>query len=389
MDALLEQIKQASSSLDRAARRKAIDSLRKAADSLEDPVDTVFRMGHLELEKAAVQLGYDLDTFSYLVKAQGSKTTEEIAHHGKAEEQLMRRLLRYFASANLVQEVGVDEWEANQVTRNLSNELTEAAILHYYGIVSQQSLDMPEFLKNNGYKTPSDDSNTIFHHSYKTKLSPFEWMAQTKNKEQLELFHKFMALRRQANLTWLTVYPVRQEIGQSADLNPERALYVNMGGSIGHQCAQFKEKYPDIPGRVILQDLPEVVAQAMNTPGVENMGHDFFNLQPVKGAKFYFMRGVSHNHPTHKVKLLFTNIREAMAPDSVLLLDEIVLPPKDVDHVSSAMDLIMMGAFAAEERTEIQWRELAASAGLKITNVYLYNPIENEAVMELRLAESV
>ena len=80
--------------------------------------------------------------------------------------------------------------------------------------------------------------------------------------------------------TWLAVHPVEAETrGWAADA----PVFVNVGGGIGHQCAEFKARYPNVPGNVILQDLPEVIAQALATPGVENMAHDFFKPQPVKG----------------------------------------------------------------------------------------------------------
>lgn len=97
------------------------------------------------------------------------------------------------------------------------------------------------------------------------------------------------------------------------------------------------------------------------------------------------MRGVPHNHPPHKVKLLFSNIKDAMVPDSVLLVDETVLPESGVGFIASSIDLTMLGAFASMERTEAEWRELAESAGLELTRTYTYNALENETVMELRL----
>lgn len=89
-----------------------------------------------------------------------------------------------------------------------------------------------------------------------------------------------MAFRREPELSWLTVYPVSEEC---KDVDPSRPVYVNIGGGIGHQCAQFKETFPNIPGRVVLEDMPHSIAKALPTPGVENIAHDFFEPQPVKG----------------------------------------------------------------------------------------------------------
>ena len=89
-----------------------------------------------------------------------------------------------------------------------------------------------------------------------------------------------MALRRGPELSWLTVYPVREE---AAGWEEEKPLYVNIGGGIGHQCAQFVDLYPDVPGRIILQDMPHSIEKALPTPGVEAAVHNFFDPQPVKG----------------------------------------------------------------------------------------------------------
>ncbi|KAI0148068.1 O-methyl transferase B [Hypoxylon sp. NC0597] len=384
MDSVLSQISQLASSADRYTRRGIIDSLRKAADSLEDTVGTTHRFGHLDLEKATIQIGYDLNIFKFLAAAKGPRTVEKIAEQANASPQLIKRLLRYFNAINVVTEVDVGTFEANNITRNLCESLAEAAIGHYYGIVAKQYQETPAYLKEIGYENPTDETNTAFQYAFDTKVHPFQYMVE--HPEQLDHFNKYMALRRQAELSWLAVYPVCEEAAGLTD--PERPLYVNVGGGIGHQCAQFKEKYPDLPGRVILEDLPGTVAQALPTPGVENLVHDFFMPQPIKGAKFYFMRGVPHNHPPHKVKLLFFNIKDAMAPDSVLLVDETVLPEKGVGFIASSIDLTMLGAFASMERTEAEWRELAESVGLVLTKTYTYNALENETVMEMRLPKS-
>lgn len=81
-------------------------------------------------------------------------------------------------------------------------------------------------------------------------------------------------------MSWLSVYPVVEEAkGVTAD----RAVFVNVGGGIGHQCAEFKKAHPEIPGRVVLEDLQHSINAALPTPGVENMVHNFFEKQPVKG----------------------------------------------------------------------------------------------------------
>ncbi|KJZ69766.1 hypothetical protein HIM_10849 [Hirsutella minnesotensis 3608] len=384
MDASLESLGKLAETLSYEGRRSLISNLRKLADSLEDSIGTIHRFGHIELVKAMIQVGLDLGIFEILASSPGALTVEEVAAKASADAQLIRRILRYYNVINVAREVSVDKYEATNTTRNLTEKVTKAALGHYYGIVSGQYLATPSHLKKNGYKNPTDETRTAFHEGWNTTLAPFQWMVE--HPEQLQHFNTYMALRRQAEISWLSVYPVSEETKDLSD--PTRPLYVNVGGGIGHQCAQFRGKYPDIPGRVILQDLPATVTQALPTPGVESMAHDFFEPQPVKGAKFYFMRGVPHNHPPHKVKKLFENIKAAMAPDSVLLVDETVLPETGVGFIAASIDLTMLGAFGSMERTERDWRELVQSVGLELVKTYTYNSLDNECVMDIRLPQA-
>ena len=73
-----------------------------------------------------------------------------------------------------------------------------------------------------------------------------------------------------------------------------------------------------------------------------------------------------------------------MSDDSIILIDEWVLPRTGVTALAAGMDLTMMGAFASLERTEAQWMALLDSVGLKIVRFYAYNPPTYETVMDVR-----
>jgi hypothetical protein len=215
---------------------------------------------------------------------------------------------------------------------------------------------LPNFLARTAYKTPVDELQTAFQDAWKTPLHTFQWMGE--NPKHLAYFNDYMALRRQAELSWLMVYPVAEEVKDWDAADGEKAIYVNIGGGIGHQCKQFKEKYPDLPGRVILQDLPHSIANALPSPGVENLQHDLFQPQPIKGAKFYFMRGVLHDHPAHQARKILEQTKAAMGPGSVLLIDEMILPETGVSLMAASIDMTILTALAGMERTEAQWREI-------------------------------
>lgn len=154
-----------------------------------------------------------------------------------------------------------------------------------FGSASPLYQALPGYLKRTGYKSSADQTDTATKDAFHTPLHIFAYFGQ--HPELLAPFNDYMALRRTAGVTWLGVYPVKQETeGWPAD----RAVFVNVGGGIGHQCAEFKESFPEVKGKVVLQDLAQSIERALPTPGVNNMVHDFFEPQPIQGEWSSFPR---------------------------------------------------------------------------------------------------
>lgn len=239
-------------------------------------------------------------------------------------------------------------------------------------------LEMPRYLRKTGYVEPSDHMNTVWQDAFSTKAFVFDWMQD--HPENLRYFNEFMAGRRKADESWLSVCDIEAE---TQGWPPDRPLFVNMGGGVGHQNAQFKARFPDTPGRHVLQDLPATIEKALQTPGVENMPHDFFTPQPIKGSRYYFLRGVLHNHPNDRVAEILGHIRDAMSDESTLLIDELVLPDAGAHALATGLDLTMMCAMASRERTESQWEAIFKKVGLRVVEKMSYKPSMYETLMKL------
>lgn len=175
---------------------------------------------------------------------------------------------------------------------------------------------------------------------------------------------------------WFDVVPF------SDDCAADRAHFVDMGGSIGHQCRRLKSKYPNLPGRIICQDLEETIKSAPPmVEGVEMMAHDFFTPQPVQNAKYYYLRTVLHDWADDKAVPILKNIIPAMGPDSKILIDEMVLPNTGVHWWSACLDLHMYAMLGAMERNVDQWQTLLDKCGLKILETRTYMPVMRNSVI--------
>ena len=91
-----------------------------------------------------------------------------------------------------------------------------------------------------------------------------------------------MVAQRQGARTWLDSFHFESECLSSSKIDSETPVFVDIGGGIGRECQRLKEKHPEVQGRIILQDTPPVIEQALPIPGLVKMPYDFWTPQPVK-----------------------------------------------------------------------------------------------------------
>ena len=148
-----------------------------------------------------------------------------------------------------------------------------------FEVISPTYMYLPEFLRKNLYNNTVDPSNTPWQLGWKTTKTPFESLES--NPTHMSYFLPWMMAQRHGMPTWLDIFPFEQEL--RANAAPSKPLLVDLGGAMGHQAIAFRERFPDLPGIVILQDLPHVIDNVPAMHGVEAMKHDFWNQQPVLG----------------------------------------------------------------------------------------------------------
>ena len=141
---------------------------------------------------------------------------------------------------------------------------------------------LPEFLAETKYQNPSDGAHSPFQKGHRTDQMPFDWAAAVPSR--LDNILQWMKASREGQKMFLDVYPSEQE--HCHGLTSDTPLFVDVGGGIGHQCLALKQRLPDAPGRVINQDLPPAIAQAIQYAGVEHTIHNFMADRPIKGKQF-------------------------------------------------------------------------------------------------------
>ena len=153
---------------------------------------------------------------------------------------------------------------------------------------------------------------------------------------------------------------------------------VDIGGGKGSMLGEILVRTPDATG--ILFDLPAVAdaARAMlSAAGLADrcrtVGGDFFQSVPP-GADAYLLRHVIHDWEDENAVRILRTCREAMQPESRLLVIEMVIPTDGRPSFGQWLDLMML-LIGGRERTEEQYRQLFAQAGLTLSRVV---PTESE-----------
>ena len=152
-----------------------------------------------------------------------------------------------------------------------------------FNLVGPSLHKIPVYLNKTGYRNPHS-SNGPFQYAHNTKLSFWAWMNE--HPDMAQRFNNYMSGYRQGKASWMDpdFYPVVEKLGRDLKDEKDAALLVDVGGSLGHDLEEFKAKHPRMPGRLVLQDRPEVIRQIKKlSPGIEASAHDFFTPQPIQG----------------------------------------------------------------------------------------------------------
>src|SRR4029079_5027155 len=100
----------------------------------------------------------------------------------------------------------------------------------------------------------------------------------------------------------------------------------------------------------------------------ELVAGDFLEGVP-RGGDVYLLKNVLHDWPDDAARRILQACRAAMLPTAHLFVVEQVVPVGNTESAAKWADLTVLVNFAGRERTEAEFRDLFASAGLILTGV--------------------
>lgn len=220
-----------------------------------------------------VLIGTDLGIFKALSRSKAPLSSQQLAEPAKADPRLVSRIMRYMVASRLVGEIASDQYIASKKTHVFADPRIASPLRFFHAVSNPAFHALPGFLRDTGYQ--NEPVGSAFQKGLGTDLEPYPWLKQ--HPDVLTDFQAAMRLNRDRN--GVDVMP----LDSSVTSGHTGVVFLDIGGNTGHQAAEVVARYPELAGRVMVQDRGEVVNTAPAIKGIQWMEHDFFNVQPVKG----------------------------------------------------------------------------------------------------------
>ncbi|KAI1392890.1 S-adenosyl-L-methionine-dependent methyltransferase [Hypoxylon trugodes] len=365
----IEAAKSILASGDEGARKQMFGAAMQAMAMLETPVDTIWRIIMSPHAPSALMTLIKAGVIQEIAKTDSPSSADHLAKATGAERLLIVRLLRPLNALGVVKEASQEEYAPTAITKALVDRVLLGGYQFMFSAATRSLANMPFYLEKTGFKNV-EGAPGPFQDAHGTQDNMFEWLI--KDPPMMGNFNAFMTGQRIDRKQWFDFFDVDDILLKDAKTDPDATLVIDIGGGEGHDIAEFHKRYPSAPGRLVLEDLPPVIDSIQElTPKIERHKHDFFQSQPIKGARCYYFRSIFHDWSDAECIKILKNTAKAMTPGySKLLLSEFVLPASNTPLYPALLDVNMMAVLNGMERTEAQFSKLLDAAGLKVVKFW-------------------
>jgi hypothetical protein len=286
--------------------------------------------------------------------AAGPRSVETLAKDTNLHARALHRLLRALASAGIFTEITPNVF-GNTTLSELLRTDTADSFRSYVLMMTSPALWQSWVALDYCVQT----ERSAFQHVHGEPM--FEYMST--RPELAQIFDAAMANRSRIETdALLTAY----DVFSSAN------MVIDIGGGNGALLSAVLKAFPAMQGCVF--DQPHVVERArtihVNAGEVRLRfeGGNFFKTVPA-GADLYMLKRIIHDWPDAEAQTILQRCREAMHPQSRLALIELIIPAGNGPSFAKLYDLLIMAMPGGVERTEDEYRNLLAAAGLSLTRV--------------------
>lgn len=325
---------------------------------------------HLISIKIAINLGI-FESLRLQTAAEGYARLEAMALGLDKPEELLGRILRHLAAWDTVRDIGINQFAATPTSNAFLDAGVASGPEFWIHLSSVGMRNLPSYLREHSYSNLGTPSKGNFENADRKGPHFFEWLIEEPTAFQAHTDHLDAFTRDRTG--WLDIYPAHERL--SADGESHHSLLADIGGGLGRDALMFRRRFPNMAGAVIVQDFPEVIADAFKVlppdSGLVLQAADFFEPQSVQGAEIYLLHYILHDWADIDCLRILQSTKVAMRKNhSRLLIVESIIASEKADAFSTALGITIMSMVGSRERTENDWRELIAVSGLHIEAIY-------------------
>ncbi|KAH7034612.1 hydroxyindole O-methyltransferase [Microdochium trichocladiopsis] len=371
---------------DRNSRLQVLEKARELVRALETPRETMIK--HTWAQNTAftaISFGVDTGLWKQWVE-NGSNVPQKVsslAAQLRLDPAVLGRFLKHISAMGYIIETGPDEYKLTNFTKSLSLPIIADSYPLCLWSINNALANLHGYLRETDFAEPTSATDGNYQHAHHIKADVFTHFQE--NPPNGPRFNNLMSGYRQGRPSWMDkdFFPVEEKMIDGFDPSGDGVLLVDIGGNVGHDLDEFRRKFPDHPGKLVLQDLERVINQIEHLDeGIVRMPHDFFTENPIKGARAYYLHTVLHDWPDDLCVKILSRVSEAMKPGySKLLINEQVIPARNAHWEATCLDILMMSLLSSKERTEAEWRnlvEVQTGANLRIVRFWsVGNGVEN------------
>jgi hypothetical protein len=281
--------------------------------------------------------------------AAGPRDSDDLARELDAHPDAMFRLLRALSSIGIFRQLNERRFGETPMSRVLRSDLPDSiqpfALLIGDPIWARSWLALDHSIRN---------GESAFEHVFGKGY--FEYLEE--HPDDAGTFNEWMS--RISKLS-------APAVAGAYDFSKAHKV-VDVGGGQGVLISDILLRHPGLKGVVF--DLPSVVEDVTLPESLserlEVVGGDFFEAVP-EGGDIYVMQQIIHDWDDEACVTILRNCAEAMAPEGRVLVVDAVIEPGNADDINKFIDLHMLViAGGGKERTLDEFRELLATAGLRL-----------------------
>jgi hypothetical protein len=281
---------------EQGAREGLLAAASRLISSLQHPTENALQLLWMQpTHLAVVRMAVEIQLFQAMLSTppageRSAAIASRCVPKGTVDPVLVARMLRHLASMSTIQETGPDIFAPTPTSLAYAEKNYQDTILFIVDNF-QPALDAgPSFFRANGFQAPSSSVDAPFQHAFEKGVHYFEYFDRF-DQEMGRRFASMMDVWSMGRQRWfdLDYYPVEERLisGASAtsDEGQEGVFLVDVGGGTGHDVKGLREAFGDlIPGKLVLQDRPEIIEHAVVSDSDVKMAHDFLTPQPIKGT---------------------------------------------------------------------------------------------------------